>query len=75
MTIKSVNQNFRYEVVFRVVNLNKDFEETGTATEAILFQKESENALCVDNDIEFSESHANGETTFQMRFELPREYE
>ena len=68
-------QNYRYEIVFRTVYLDESFEEIGTETEAVLFSKESVNALYVDNSIEYSELHREGRTKFDLVFCLPKEGE
>jgi hypothetical protein len=67
--------NCRYEVVFRTVYLDEDFEETGVETGVILFQKESDRVVCVDKNIEYSESHANGNTEFELTLNIPKAYE
>lgn len=70
-----MKRNCRYEVVFRSVYLDEDFEETGIETGVILFQKESDQVVCVDKNIEFSESHFQGNTKFELVLNIPKSYE
>ena len=66
-------KNYRYEVVFRTVYLDEDFDEVGTETECILFSRVSGNSLCVDKNINCVESRSNGEINFVMGVKVPKE--
>lgn len=65
-------QNYKYEIIFRMEYLDEDMKETGQATEAILFQTETDEIVCVADNMTINTLIDHGRRVFSMTMEIEK---